>query len=109
MTDELSGARGAGVSSELSPKAPGDGGPAFPMEEFVPFPGGGGRHVRHGGMSLRDWFAGQALAGILANADISATAARLKVTTADFRRDAAAAAYAIADEALAERAKGGGS
>lgn len=36
-----------------------DGGPAFPMPESL--------HTHpHPGMSLRDWFAGQALSGILA-------------------------------------------
>lgn len=39
-----------------------DGGPAFPMQSIGPqFPPG------YAGMSLRDWFAGQALAGIMAN------------------------------------------
>jgi len=41
-----------------------DGGPAFPEH------GGGmfGEHVtRTRGMTMRDWFAGQALAGLLAN------------------------------------------
>jgi len=41
-----------------------DGGPAFPSTEDHPnydFP------MHHLGMSLRDWFAGQALAGLLAN------------------------------------------
>lgn len=36
---------------------PKDGGPAFPNEH------------RANGMTLRDWFAGQALAGLLANPD----------------------------------------
>ena len=40
------------------------GGPAFP----APYDGHGGGPE---GMSLRDWFAGQALAGILANPNIS--------------------------------------
>jgi hypothetical protein len=35
-----------------------DGGPAFPREYT---------HKGHSGMSLRDWFAGQALAGSLSN------------------------------------------
>jgi len=34
-----------------------DGGPAFPFYQYG---------VRYGGMTLRDWFAGQALAGMLA-------------------------------------------
>lgn len=36
---------------------PKDGGPAFPMASVPP----------QQGMTLRDWFAGQALAGLLAN------------------------------------------
>ena len=41
-----------------------DGGPAFPVAETI--------HVYgHNGMTLRDYFAGQALAGILASAKIS--------------------------------------
>jgi hypothetical protein len=39
------------------------GGPAFPMHVKM---GGGGGDLTHYGMSLRDWFAGQALAGMLA-------------------------------------------
>lgn len=59
---------------------PKDGGPAFPHTW---------RDDHGEGMSLRDWFAGQALAGINAN-----TAA-----------DAAALCYAIADAMLAARSK----
>jgi hypothetical protein len=43
-----------------------DGGPAFPHEGRDNGPG----NIRgwpHDGMSLRDWFAGQALAGIMSN------------------------------------------
>lgn len=36
-----------------------DGGPAFPRDH---------RNAGHNGMSLRDWFAGQALAGMCASA-----------------------------------------
>ena len=42
------------------------GGPAFPQNVFTPMPGGGGHWSHHGGMTLRDWFAGQALAGFIA-------------------------------------------
>ena len=42
-----------------------DGGPAFPNERWRPFPGGGGYRDDVPGMSLRDYFAGQALAGLL--------------------------------------------
>lgn len=42
--------------------APNDGGPAFPVQ-------GSPKYGDRNGMSLRDWFAGQALAGILAAAE----------------------------------------
>ena len=59
-----------------------DGGPAFPCAQDV---------LRSDeGMSLRDWFAGQALAGMLANPDNHVTAAT---------------AYDFADAMLAERGK----
>lgn len=57
-----------------------DGGPAFPGENEVHF---------FEGMSLRDWFAGQAMAGVLANEGWS--------------RDIATIAYATADAMLAAR------
>jgi hypothetical protein len=46
-----------------------DGGPAFPIAD-VPYPNG---NVQPGwnGMTLRDWFAGQALAGLCANPSIN--------------------------------------
>jgi hypothetical protein len=82
--------------------------PAFPQNpvgcendgswETQPFPG----------MSLRDWFAGQALVGFLANAEIcrnaSEEADRLSVPIV---RVYASDAYIHADAMLAERAKGG--
>lgn len=51
------------------------------------------------GMTLRDWFAGQALNGILA-ADVPP---RINGYTMQYDE----AAYAIADAMLAQRAKGG--
>lgn len=66
-----------------------DGGPAFPhAHEDYPF--------QHG-MSLRDYFAGQALAGSLA----------VGYTSPDGHKWMAEHAYAMADAMLAERAKGG--
>jgi hypothetical protein len=76
------------------------GGPAFPQSIGMP---NGGTAVAYG-MSLRDWFAGQALAGICANADISAAAARDKIKTAAIREAYAESAYATADEMLRARA-----
>ena len=40
-----------------------DGGPAFPLQDTFP----SSRMDIKKGMSLRDWFAGQALAGMMAN------------------------------------------
>jgi hypothetical protein len=48
-----------------------DGGPAFPVADTVHSTG----HVQYGvnGMTLRDYFAGQALMGILAAANFGST------------------------------------
>ena len=70
-------------------KPPRDGGPAFPVHR--PF-GEDGR-----GMSLRDWFAGQALAGILASnarATVGPDMERITAMVADV-------AYRTADAMLA--------
>lgn len=40
-----------------------DGGPAFPQYAGKPVPGGGVYYDVSGGMTLRDYFAGQAIAG----------------------------------------------
>lgn len=70
-----------------------DGGPAFPEHRAGPMyfagPNGQPRPVMEtvGGMSLRDWFAGQALAGMVP----------------DTAQNKALAAYAIADAMLAAR------
>jgi hypothetical protein len=72
-----------------------DGGPAFPMNtaargEYIP---------QRDGMSLRDWFAGQALAGLLASEE------------PDFQMPSKAkladTAYGYADAMLAARKEGG--
>ena len=65
-----------------------DGGPAFPQSVSADGP--------YGGLTARDWFAGQALAGLLANATL-----KPKTTF----NEAAAEAFAFADAMLAERAK----
>jgi hypothetical protein len=70
-----------------------DGGPAFPNMDDAEFESGSHSPVlTHGGMSLRDWFAGQALAGL--------SEEPLGINTAKW-------AYELADAMLAERAKGG--
>lgn len=65
-----------------------DGGAAFPHA-------GNSLYFPHFGMTLRDWFAGQALAGILAT-----------LPTQYDIKDNAEDAYAYADAMLAERGKG---
>ena len=42
-----------------------DGGPAFPVPQMVYPKDGAPHYVIDGGLSIRDWFAGQALPGIL--------------------------------------------
>ncbi len=74
-----------------------DGGPAFPSpmqddRDCAP------RHTSgYGGMTLRDWFAGQALVGIMASGK----------GTSNVEVWGAPHAYALADAMLVERARGG--
>jgi hypothetical protein len=80
--------------TEMSETKINDGGPAFPVplnenERYV----GPGSEL---GMTLRDWFAGQALGGIAANASIAAF------------HLCAQEAYEFADAMLAARARGEG-
>ena len=73
-----------------------DGGPAFPGEYVLHQRGSVGNDVaimdHSSGMSLRDWFAGQALAGRLANPGVI-----------DTRADYATDAYKQADAMLRAR------
>lgn len=49
---------------------PKDGGPAFPRNDYMS--PDGGLTIRNGskGMSMRDWFAGQAMAGTIASGNV---------------------------------------
>jgi hypothetical protein len=73
-----------------------DGGPAFPIQ------GSYDTDYEHNGMTLRDWFAGQALAGILGGG----FADTIPHDDLNGGRDAAAFAYQYADAMIAAR-KGG--
>lgn len=75
--------------------------PAFPVSE-VRIDGIG---ICEGspGMTLRDWFAGQAVAGLVSNSNAMARASWLSDT--DARKEIAAKALALADAMLAERAR----
>lgn len=83
-----------------------DGGPAFPRPNYVeldqteyhPNRPGRGSICGDDGMSLRDWFAGQALAGMLA--------CPRDIQGAETRQTRVERAYKYADAMLAERAKG---
>ncbi len=67
-----------------------DGGPAFP-DMTIDWLDSGARHVtRHSGMTLRDWFAGQALAGLLSNPELDERA-----SAEDFADDAVKCADAL--------------
>jgi len=68
-----------------------NGGPAFPCDSMKQFP-------TQEGMSLRDWFAGQALAGIMANS-------KLMIVLDEKKQDPASCAYQMADFMLNERNK----
>jgi hypothetical protein len=72
-------------------ETPHDGGPAFPQSDLSGY-GIGPAERSNGGMTLRDWFAGQAFAGILANPNHNAT----------FESDASAA-WRAADAMIATR------
>jgi hypothetical protein len=88
-----------------------DGGPAFPhiaTTRLATTPGGEieVRHTDSGsGMSLRDWFAGQALAGMLSDEMLAETTRQGKAHGIQPESLIAVLAYKTADAMLAERAK----
>lgn len=76
-----------------------DGGPAFPSD-YIP------DTATTPGMSLRDWFAGQALCGLQANSAISEIAKKVSEKTAmNDSRWRAVVCYELADAMLAARSK----
>lgn len=81
-----------------------DGGPAFPRQEHtVDYHGAEQYFVGAEGMSLRDWFAGQAMTGWLATYGDAAHPA-----ATGNARVIAEYAYAIADAMLTERSRSDG-
>jgi hypothetical protein len=70
--------------------------PAFPVPGFVN--GNGNEMYPEYGMSLRDWFAGQALAGIMGDAGMRPSGVHEFAHLAE-------RLYQLADAMLAERAK----
>lgn len=82
-----------------------DGGPAFPVD-LMDMDSMGEMRVRYQepGMSLRDWFAGQALPAVMAaQIEVSKT---LGIASQDSLGDAARGAYEVADAMLAAREVG---
>jgi len=77
-----------------------DGGPAFPSQPIQQMPGVGGIMIEQGGMTLRDWFAGQALAGVCGSPELMAT-----INPGGGDRAIAQACWQMADAMLAERDK----
>ena len=69
------------------------GGPAFPVDVLYEKDGQKHRLVSDG-LSMRDYFAAKALAGMLADSEVKAT-----------REDFAERSYAMADAMILERAK----
>jgi hypothetical protein len=77
-----------------------NGGPAFPQNDS--------EECMHGpGMTLRDWFAGKALGGMLANGFLPTEAMLRDEPFSEKHADNSyvACAYRIADAMLAERSK----
>jgi hypothetical protein len=72
-----------------------DGGQAFPMSF-------GFESENYSGMSLRDWFAGQALAGLLASGHFTTPDGKLVFYPALFEPTAPHAAYFLAEKMLKE-------
>lgn len=85
-----------------------DGGPAFP-DLYQDSHSGAYQH--HNGMSLRDYFAGQALSGLCANQDVKAM---YKADIVDEQRakgvdnSYAKIAYRLTDAMIKARTQGGG-
>ena len=71
-----------------------DGGPAFPLNPDTNFSHKGEIYKEASGMSMRDWFAGMAMQGLLSNSD-----GWQGMGGAEKR------AYEIADDMLKERSK----
>jgi hypothetical protein len=72
-----------------------DGGPAFPWGEHG---------ARLGGMTLRDWFAGQAISGMFTNEMVLRNVRnKSQKKGIDFSAEVAFQAYTLADEMIKER------
>lgn len=78
-----------------------DGGNAFPHVELLTHEPNVVQSITTGGMSMRDWFAGKVLVGVLANPKTGCYDGDL----AEFDAALSRRSYQIADAMLAERVK----
>jgi hypothetical protein len=83
------------------------GGPAFPQGAVTDHLGN--TYPLFGGMSLRDWFAGQALAGMNASPALLEAVTSKEAGEGSHYERLCRHAYRQADAMLAERQKGGAS
>ena len=82
-----------------------DGGPAFPVPDLHP----GALQVGSSGMSLRDWFAGQVLVGLLGKLPLIDQSGEFGAKVEDkvaYNLDVADSCYQIADAMLRARERG---
>lgn len=90
-----------------TPTPKNDGGPAFPRTRSTEYLSNSSARIESvGGMSLRDWFAGQALVGLLAHEDAERFQARLRVAKDENIRSnllRARMSYELADAMLEAR------
>ncbi len=82
-----------------------DGGPAYPFGQISELTGQPINGFFAPGMSLRDWFAGQALAGMLAGKDRELIGQVVADTKGEIDETCAKWAYKQADAMLEARAK----
>lgn len=81
-----------------------DGGPAFPSAALPDATDE--RNFQRDGMSLRDWFAGQALVALMSNPGwVKGLDEVVGRAGCSFKASLAANVYAVADAMLAERTK----
>ena len=84
-----------------------DGGPAYPQTEKRKLPQGKVERILHPGMTLRDWFAGMALQGMLSSGYESAIEQVSKALGEPASNALASASYGFADAMLKQRKAAG--
>jgi hypothetical protein len=83
------------------------GGPAFPCLDDCEYESGHALYLSAEGMSLRDWFAGQAAEAFVSLYAYGSTDSQPQTNPASCAAEVARLSYQLADAMLAEREKGG--